>query len=335
MSRALVIVADDLTGACDTAGVIAGGADPVRVDVSWSGPPATGVQAIDLDSRAGDADRAVALTAPVVAEAVGAGADVYLKIDSTLRGHVAATVAAAADAFRAAEPFGRVVACPAFPARGRTVVDGRVLVDGTPRDSAVLRELAADPRVDVLDAATDADLAAIVAERAGTPVLWVGSAGLAAHVAGGAAGSPRRRTPGASSSSLGEGSGAWAMPTVASVAVVVGTEQAASISGGRDLRRRGDERIEVVDGDPRVRAMIERAAAAAARHAGLIVTGGFTARRLLDRLAVTSLLVGGELEPGIPWSTTLDGSRVLVTKAGGFGDRSTLARAVDRLLGTA
>ena len=313
---ALVLVADDLTGACDAAGVVATRGEAARVDLRWSGAPPRGVLAVDLDSRAGDDERAAARTARVTHDALAAGAVVYVKIDSTLRGHVRTTVEAATRAFLATHPSGRVVVCPAFPARGRTVVGGRLHVEGAPRDSSVLAELGEISGVEIADASTDDDLAALVAERAGRPVLWVGSAGMAAHVAGAAVDEVAR-----------------AMPQVRSVAVVVGTEHAATIAAGRDLRRRGDPRIEVVDGDPRVRAMIDRAETAGARHAGLVVTGGFTARRLLDRLGITALRVGGEVEAGIPWSTTLDGSRVLVTKAGGFGDRGTLGRAVDRLLG--
>ncbi len=319
-ARALVIVADDLTGACDTAGMVAAAGRPVRVDLGPGGDRDAWVRAVDLDSRAGDAQRAVVRTVAAIRDATAAGAEVYLKIDSTLRGHIVQVVDAASAAFLADRPGGRVVVCPAFPARGRTVTARRLLVEGVARESAVLEAVARLPGVEVPDAASDADLAAIVAASADQPVLWVGSAGMAPHVAG-------------------RGAGALApsptIPRVHSVAVVVGTEQAAAIAGARDLRRRADARIEVVDGDPRVRAMIDRAEAAASRHDGIVVTGGYTARRLLDRLGVASLLVGGEVEPGIPWSTTLDGGRAFVTKAGGFGDRGTLGRAVDRLLGPA
>jgi uncharacterized protein YgbK (DUF1537 family) len=52
----------------------------------------------------------------------------YIKLDSTLRGNVAAALGAA----RALHPGHSVVFCPAYPAQGRTVIAGQVLVHGEP-----------------------------------------------------------------------------------------------------------------------------------------------------------------------------------------------------------
>lgn len=318
-ARPLLIVADDLTGACDTAGAVAAlaGAEsvPVHLDArsgAGSSPgPTARVTALDLDSRSAPVAQAVERTITAVMTAPG---DVYLKIDSTLRGHVVATVSAAAGAFRAVHPGAHVVVCPAFPARGRLVVGRRVVLDGQPLASTALGELAALHGIEIAEASSDDDLAAIGGRATDTPTLWVGSAGLAPHVAGAGAGA-QARAPG----------------RAVSVAVVVGSDQGVSVDGAAALAGRGDDRLRVFVGDPTRPAFIDVAAEAADVDA-VVVTGGFTARRLLDRLGIVELVVHGELEPGIPWATTADPPRTIVTKAGGFGDDGTLGRLVDRLL---
>jgi 4-hydroxythreonine-4-phosphate dehydrogenase len=59
----------------------------------------------------------------------------------------------------------------------------------------------------------------------------------------------------------------------------------------------------------------------------LVASGGETARKVLDRWAVSTLLLHGELERGVPVSsTTVDRNRPLtvITKAGDFGQPYTL-----------
>ena len=66
-------------------------------------------------------------------------------------------------------------------------------------------------------------------------------------------------------------------------------------------------------------------ASEAKRIGGLILTGGETARAVLDAFGVQSLEVIGEAEPGVPLSIT-DAGLPVITKAGAFGDTETLAR---------
>jgi len=81
------------------------------------------------------------------------------------------------------------------------------------------------------------------------------------------------------------------------------------------------------------RALVQRMAQAAQPllHCAstLVLTGGDTARSVLDRLGVGRLEVLGELEPGICLSR--DGQRFVVTKAGGFGDSQSLVRVLRHL----
>src|SRR5262249_38038623 len=121
----LTILADDLTGACDTGALFARrAAVPVTV---WPAEPSSGaVRVIDTESRtldgmsAADRVRRAAATAP---------ADRYFKkIDSTFRGRITAEVGATIHATGSAG----ALLCPAFPAQRRTVRDRLLLVSGTP-----------------------------------------------------------------------------------------------------------------------------------------------------------------------------------------------------------
>lgn len=219
----IVIVADDLSGAADSAVAFAGRArTAVSVDPAAGWPDAT-VVAVDTDSRYAPVDVAQARVGAVAVQAAAVGARVMKKIDSTLRGNVAAEIAAAAKAVGAAQKGSRrpglAVIAAAFPATGRTTRGGVVHVAGRPladrrhggdigallaeagltsegfgldvvRKPATLRARIAQAYTEGLDAVvcdsdTDADLAAVVAAAEDTPhpVLLVGSGGITAAMA--------------------------------------------------------------------------------------------------------------------------------------------------------
>ena len=67
--------------------------------------------------------------------------------------------------------------------------------------------------------------------------------------------------------------------------------------------------------------------------AGLVLTGGETARAVCDRVGVTAIELIREIEPGVPLGRA--GDLGIVTKAGAFGDPGTLSRAVDAIRGGA
>lgn len=145
----VLILADDLTGACDTAqpfaaaaraGVLARGLEGLEQAGGWQ------VLSVNARTRSLDPEAARAATREILRRLGNLGAAVtYKKIDSTLRGNVAAELQAVADAF----PDRPVLVAPAFPAMGRTTVDGRVLVRGVPVNET---EYASDPRHPVRDA---------------------------------------------------------------------------------------------------------------------------------------------------------------------------------------
>jgi len=134
-----LVVADDLTGACDTGHEFAARGYGTRVALDPPGDPdGADVLVVDTDSRYTPAEAA----AESVRAAVGAhrAATVYKKVDSTLRGNVASEVDAAlsaviewrrADGDAGGAAGGFAVVAPASPATGRTTACGYHLVDGS------------------------------------------------------------------------------------------------------------------------------------------------------------------------------------------------------------
>ena len=209
--QSLCIVADDLSGAADCAASFAGGARPVPVFLH-GGVPQGAWCALDTDTRAMDEASAAGITRRVFAEFAAAPDEarpfVYKKIDSTLRGHVGAELAAA---LAAAPQFAAALVAPAFPQQGRTLSGGRLVVHGRAGadlvamleaaglKTALLRAaagagllppiaaaLASGVRAIVVDAASDDELALVAGaslQPAAPRLLVAGSAGLARALA--------------------------------------------------------------------------------------------------------------------------------------------------------
>jgi uncharacterized protein YgbK (DUF1537 family) len=156
----LTILADDLTGACDT-GTLFAGKQPIPVAV-WPGvPPDADIRVIDTETRAGAAEAAARCVEAAVAAAPATRW--FKKIDSTLRGHVGPEVSAL---MRATGASGAVLT-PAFPAQARTVVDRLLLVGGVP---VTRTPIARDPEFPPLGSASVVDLLRPTIDR---PLAWV------------------------------------------------------------------------------------------------------------------------------------------------------------------
>jgi uncharacterized protein YgbK (DUF1537 family) len=228
--RTVAVVADDLTGANDTAVQFAGRGWPTLVALGRSRPsprlqdPWRVVAAV-TDARAESDAVAEERTTDTVRELSNAGATaLYVKIDSTLRGSVAAQIRGGLRAWGERHPDAFAVVCPAYPAMGRTVevgtalLHGRPLQDGSPGDDPVtpvgtsevrrlvdagahvslreganpeavaglLQEHARPGAVLSVDARDDRDLEVIAAAVTllGPQVVPAGSAGLASALAG-------------------------------------------------------------------------------------------------------------------------------------------------------
>lgn len=212
---AVLLVADDLSGAADSAAALADRAHTAVALHSGAGWPQATVVAVDTDSRYLPGRQAADRVADVVRRS-GPPTLVYKKIDSTLRGNIGPETAACLTALReraaTGEPHPLAVVAPAFPATGRTVVRGRVLLHGRPLTDThpsripLTRQLRAAGlqvahlpadgpqsglaplvgQVDavVVDSVTDEDLAATVRACRNLPVLLVGSGGLAHQLTG-------------------------------------------------------------------------------------------------------------------------------------------------------
>jgi uncharacterized protein YgbK (DUF1537 family) len=129
------ILADDLTGAADSAIAFARKRVPATVVWGEARPedhPDAMVLAYDAATRELDASQAARRHREVLQRFLQPQARLFKKIDSTLRGHPAEEIAAMLDVVLAQEPTTRIVLAPSFPAMGRTVRMAQVCVHGVP-----------------------------------------------------------------------------------------------------------------------------------------------------------------------------------------------------------
>jgi uncharacterized protein YgbK (DUF1537 family) len=351
----LRLIADDLTGALDTAAQFAAPGQPIPVFMNGRLPASMPLSfAVDSGTREKDGDAAAAVAsrlAPLLEPMPGVLS--FKKIDSLLRGSCGAELAAVLGAV----PVKYCIIAPAFPFHGRVTRGGRQFErsEGPWRPSGedVLEELksrgidaalacagdAVPEGVSVWDAETDGDLRRIAQAGAAlsSPVLWCGSGGLAAAIAG-------RRVP---------VFGAFERPLLG----LVGADHAATAA---QLDACADHLLTLADGgaasSDRLSAHLEKEGiaivrfdvargadrAAAAAHIAremadltrriraprsLVVTGGETLRALCASLGVDRLDVAGQVVPGVPVSI-LRGGRwdgiALASKSGAFGNRMML-----------
>ena len=353
----LRIVADDLTGALDSAAPLAALAGPLPV--FWQrGAIAAEVTSFALDTESRDLPPAP----PAWLDAFAGAGLAYKKIDSQLRGNTIHEIAACLASGR----FASALIAPAFPAQQRITRGGRQYWRPAPSEAwqAVPCDLAvalctsgielrlagaADAVVErgfhLCDATTEADLEGLAAagRRLAPPLLWVGSAGLARALAGASAESPLPRLE----PPLLMVIGSHHPVTVAQIAalkaqaaglvVEVGLEQDGlePALAGLVGRERAALVLAVPDGTgaERARPFFERAlgtlVAGVSPPRSLVVTGGATLHRLVKVLGASALLVSGEPLPGIPCSVLQGGpwdGTVVISKSGGFGEPRLLIR---------
>jgi uncharacterized protein YgbK (DUF1537 family) len=355
------IVADDLTGALDTAAPFAATAGPLPV--FWetpSNPKSRGSFALDSETRDARAPRLDWTQA-----FRGAGL-AFKKIDSLLRGRTVDEIAVCLEAGL----FESALIAPAFPAQQRIMRGGRQYwragsIGGwRPVDCDLLGELqrrglpirhassgpeVAGPGFFLCDATTEADLGAIVdaGRRLPTPPLWIGTAGLAWALAG----PPQQSATAPLPAPLLVVIGSHHPVTLAQIERLAGHAPETTVTirlDGADLATgaaglaaalRAHERAALVfalpDGTGAAAAgpLFDRAMDLAIRRlpppGSLVVTGGATLFRLVRRLDAEALLVSGELTPGVARSR-LEGGRwpgvTVISKSGAFGAPDLLVR---------
>lgn len=339
----VVVIADDLTGALDSA--VAFSVRGLRTICARSvehlaaalaaGPD---VVAVSTGSRElTDAEavaRVVAVRAALDACPTAEAATWFKKIDSRLKGHVAAET----EVLR--RPGQRMAVCPAIPRLGRHVVAGAVVGGGVSEPIPVAPAAGVDPG-QVLDAKTESDIDDGLAQVADDALL-VGAAGLAEALA-------RALLPGVKP---------LAAPVLRAPALIaIGSRDpvtlaqlngfecvpAANGSVPAPVAWRDDFcLLQLVPGSQSV-APAEAGARFAAGVAAwvsalapatLIASGGETAAAIMQRLGIGLLDIEGEALPGLPVSRALDGhpGLAIVTKSGGFGAPDTLVNLVGKLV---
>ncbi|MBY4225530.1 4-hydroxythreonine-4-phosphate dehydrogenase PdxA [Rhodococcus fascians] len=370
----LLVIADDLSGAAEVAGVFLD-----RSDVSLGlGPIPSGggvptlratVTVLDVDTRGVDAGDAASMVRSALG-GVPADTRVLVKIDSLLRGNVAATVGALAE-------VGPVVVAAGLPLLRRVIRDGVLYVDGVPLAAtelwsaeadappASLADLVGATLVDIADLAdttgivlcdiaSDDDLDRVVAATAARPeIALVGTSALASAVARTMPKRPHRRS---------------ISVTVDPVLVVVGTASSIAVDQIDCLAAEGVAVVsvdvqELLDGRANagildaalnrgsvvltIRGPVDptasRALAAAlgsfvrdgllSQSADLVLTGGETARAVLSALGVNALVPVDQVHYGAVVSVAPDGRRI-VTRPGSFGERNSLSIIHSYLIGS-
>jgi uncharacterized protein YgbK (DUF1537 family) len=363
-------LADDLSGALDAGAAFHAAGRRVRlVEATDDWRPGTEGElvGVNTESRNLPPDAAAARVAATLAHAAAHGARlVFKKIDSTLRGPVAAELAAV----RRQLPGHRILFCPANPAAGRTVEHGQLLVRGVP---VLATEFARDPAAPVRegdlrriagaeagllfpDARDDGDLERAVAAVAVPPGPWlaVGSGALAGPVArrlGSPAGMMRPERHPAPGAVLFLGGSAHPLNRTQAERLAAARSLAvlradptnpgsALAAGAAQLRTTCGAVVLAPDarGQPeRIREVIAAIGAALVRDHGVrrvFVTGGETARALAARLGLRELVVAGNVEPGLVLATAATpatGPLLFAVKPGGFGDADTWLRAAAAL----
>ena len=346
MRTAILIIADDLTGAADSA--VAFAERGFQTEVLLEGIPAgdgdaeviaftTETRDVPVDKVRGKFD---------VLRSVGwEGVLLFKKIDSMLRGNTIAEIELAAQML----PDHTVVISPAYPKLGRVCIAGQVHWSDQAGEGSIdlvgnLHRCGIQPislpagldagslagwmrrdqergRAFLHDATTDEDLGSLA--RAGLaldrPVLWIGSGGLAHALARQCAqrSNPVRHfQPHPGTGLLFVGSD---HPVTKTQIEMLWKEDLTDISVIQV--RRGDS------GASDIQAAVRRLEP----HdiAFIFMTGGDTAMLVCRALGVASLAIESEYAPGVPVGRMkkglLDGVPV-VLKSGGFGDPDLLCR---------
>ncbi len=348
----VLVLADDLTGALDTASQFGRGSfvalNHESAEYRWK------CVSLSTDTRLvtpAEAERRVREVLETVLD-LASPEYLYKKVDSTMRGNVGAEMYSVVSILETPVPF-----TPAFPEQGRIVLNGRLYVRGVPLEKTeYVRELpVASSLIEEILRATSPDLmvrywgesdsdilvAKEVPDRGALSLFFReisgyrvmgGSAGLAMELArwigveGGEV--PRAKGP------ILFVSGSENEVTIKQLEVL-STEIPVLGIGDSDIEkvssilRKGDDAAirfrlaEVGSGTlEKIRRLFDEIG-------GLVVVGGETFRKLMEGTGAAGVKVGEPPEQGLAAGWVVGGSLdglPIVTKAGGFGTETTLVR---------
>ena len=326
-SPSIFAIADDLTGALEVGAKFAAVGLEAHVTTRLASR-AGGIVVFDTETRH--------LSGPDAALRIGSLTRnqrqqlIYKKTDSTLRGNISAELGALAKAY----PDRQIVFVPAYPALGRTVRNGELLVDGIPvhetpigRDklnplhSSSIQACLGSVEATVIDGETDADIRAaaqqILKDR--HPVIVAGPAAIA----------------GALASELSHANRDVELPRKMRCLVINGSQHPASAEQMEhcpfdELWHRFDYRgtDQGLDRAGRLGEQV-KAVLTDSRFEAIIVFGGDTAYGIHEALGAVDFESCGEILPGLPVSKSQ--GLYWITKAGGFGKADLLQRLKEKL----
>ncbi|MDQ0322632.1 uncharacterized protein YgbK (DUF1537 family) [Pararhizobium capsulatum DSM 1112] len=348
MTLRVAIVADDLTGALDTGTpfVEAGLSVAVAVEVDAIAEAlasGTAVVVVNTASRAVSPSEAEERVRQA-GEALRSGAPriVMKKIDSRLKGNVAAESRALAEVFG----HSRIILAPAIPDQGRATVDGMVVGRGVDQPIFVASLFGANERsIEVADAANDDDLDAIAKGHDWGVTLAVGARGLGLALAR-LVGKPARRPDFFATPKTLFALGSRDPITIAQTESLITSNLLGDVMDAehgvlhatRSLRlpallrcigeMTSDSEVVARHFARGVKVIVEES-----RPDMLVVGGGDTALAVFREMGMRVLLPRGEIEPGVPWfKVTTDDGRTLrcAVKSGGFGQPDSLLRVIER-----
>ncbi|MBW9114306.1 four-carbon acid sugar kinase family protein [Rhizobium cauense] len=347
MTLKVAIIADDLTGALDTGTpfVDAGLSVAVAIDtgaISETLATDCEIVVVNTASRALPEEEAARTVSAAAKALLAASPQVVLKkIDSRLKGNVAAESAALAAVFG----HDAIVAAPAIPDQERFTRNGHVVGRGVDTPLPVA-ELFGASKCEVLvrDAETDSDLDLVVGAYDWRTTLAVGARGVGAAFAR-RIGQPSKASKAFAASSRTvfafgsrdpitsaqmtklESTGALAAAIDASMGAVPPDIQVGLPLLVRCTGEITGEAVAVADRFAKgVKSLIEMT-----RPDMLIVGGGDTALAVFRELGIRILRPQGEIEAGIPWFevTTANGLRFrCAVKSGGFGNSDSLLKLI-------
>lgn len=337
----LTILADDLTGALDTAAPFAARGMHVEVALSIGAivaalREAPDVLSINLGSREVTAE-AARLQAKAALAVLPKGTRLFKKVDSRLKGHIAAELDVMS--------FQAALVAPAIPAFGRVVKDGCVTGFGLDTPISIVEKLGVHAvRATIPDMSDQSEMHAWLDHSESTGVdLLIGARGLAEALA----------------ERLSKGVTAQTAKIPAGPALfVIGSRDTITLAQIDALRSDIDPRylpapngrlvdahadgsaitlVQAVPGQSIVtsedvsQALAESVFPDLTTTAStLLLSGGATAEAVLKAMGITRFRLLGECLPGLGLAHAQ--GHCIIAKSGGFGGPDTLREIADRIL---
>lgn len=345
MTQPIFLIADDLSGALDSSACFARAGRKVSVALSLNSiveviKSGADVIAVSTGSREGSEQNARTQIRSVLAH-IPKGAQIIKKIDSRLKGHVAAETEELLS-----QGFTRILVAPAIPKMGRLVKDGKLSGSGvsTPLPiKDVFAGLNCEVIIPDINSDTDLDTTVFALER---NTLVVGASGMSEAIA---------RAESRSVEPLN-------VPHSTRILIAIGSRDPITITQVDNLlsAHSGIEVVACPNGrapkvlsnatvvlaqltqgeskEPSVE-VTERFAQTLAnivlkmRPDTIVASGGETAQGILAALEVNSLDLIGEAYTGIPVSycEVSEQNLTVITKSGGFGGPSLLTNLLSDL----